>query len=241
METTKIALVTGGNRGIGAAIAHGLAEHGMTVVIGARDPHAGEEAARRIGGRSVPLDVTDDVSVRDAAARIEEWYGKLDVLVNNAGVSGGLDGQQVGEVDLAVVRAVYETNLFGVFRVTETFLPLLRTAGAARIVNVSSGTASLAWQSDPAHKYATSRIAVAYPSSKAALNMLTVMYAKGLAADGISVNAIAPGACATDFAAGLGLSLERTAEQGAAIAVRLATAPESPTGSFLEDAGTVPW
>ena len=241
MSTTKIALVTGANRGIGAAIAQGLAEYGMTVVIGARDPSAGEEAAHRIGGRPVPLDVTDDASVRDAAARVEEWYGRLDVLVNNAGVSGGLDGQLIGEVDLAVVRAVYETNLFGVFRVTEAFLPLLRKADHARIVNVSSGTGSLAWQSDPAHRYASSRIAVAYPSSKAALNMLTVMYAKGLAADGISVNAIAPGACATDFAAGLGLSLERTAEQGAAIAVHLATVRDSPTGSFLEDAGTVPW
>jgi NAD(P)-dependent dehydrogenase (short-subunit alcohol dehydrogenase family) len=241
MSTTKIALVTGGNRGIGAAIAQGLADNGMTVVVGARDADAGEEAARRIGGRSVPLDVTDDASVRDAVARIDQWYGRLDVLVNNAGISGGLDGQVVGQVDLAVVRAIYETNLFGVFRVTEAFLPLLRKAGQARIVNISSGTGSLGWQSDPAHRYASSRIAVAYPSSKAALNMLTVMYAKGLAADGISVNAIAPGACATDFAAGLGLTLERTAEQGAAIAIHLATAPESPTGSFLEDAGTVPW
>ena len=238
MAETRIALVTGATRGIGAAIARGLAERGMTVVTGARDA----EAARRAGGRSVALDVTDDASVHAAAEQLRQAYGRLDVLVNNAGISGGLQGQAVGEVDLGVARAVFETNLFGVVRVTEAFLPLLREAGGgARIVNVSSGTGSLGWQSDPAHAYATNRIAVAYPASKAALNMLTVLYAKALAADGIAVNAVAPGACATDFAAGLGLALERTAEQGAAVAVRLATAADTPTGAFLDDDGTVPW
>ena len=172
---------------------------------------------------------------------MEQWYGRVDVLVNNAGISGGRAGQLAGEVDLAVMRAVFETNLFGVVRLTEAFLPLLRKAVGARVINVSSGTGSLAWQSDPGHAFASSQIALAYPVSKAALNMLTVLYAKALAADGIAVNAVAPGACATDFAAALGLSLERTAEQGAAIAVHLATVPDSPTGTFLQDDGPVPW
>src|SRR5262249_55243352 len=182
---------------------------------------SGEQTARRLGGRALPLDVTDDASVRDAVAQLQQWYGRVDVLVNNAGISGGLAGQAPGEVNLAVMRAVVETNLFGVVRVTEAFLPLLRKAAGARVINISSGTGSLAWQSDPGHTYAASRIALAYPASKAALNMLTVLYAKALAADRIAVNAVAPGACATDFAAALGLSLQRTAEQGAAIAVHL--------------------
>ncbi|GIH19705.1 SDR family NAD(P)-dependent oxidoreductase [Rugosimonospora africana] len=241
MSTTKIALVTGANRGIGAAIAEGLAERGMTVIVGARDARSSERVAGRFGGRAVPLDVTDDTSVRDAVASVRQWYGRVDVLVNNAGISGGATGQAPGEVDLAVVRGVFETNLFGVVRVTEAFLPLLREAVGARIVNVSSGTSSLAWQSDPGRSFASSRISVAYPASKAALNMLTVLYAKALAADGIAVNAVAPGACGTDFATALGLSLERTAEQGAGIAVHLATVPDSPTGAFLQDDGPVPW
>ncbi|WFE36217.1 SDR family NAD(P)-dependent oxidoreductase [Micromonospora sp. WMMD975] len=241
MSTTRIALVTGANRGIGAAIAQGLTERGMTVVVGARDAASGEQTAQRLGGRAVPLDVTDDGSVRDAVAQVEQWYGRVDVLVNNAGISGGPAGQLAGEVDLAVMRAVFDTNLFGVVRLTDAFLPLLRKAAGARVINVSSGTGSMAWQSDPGRVFGSSQIALAYPASKAALNMLTVLYAKALAADGITVNAVAPGACATDFAAALGLSLERTAEQGAAIAVHLATVSDSPTGAFLQDDGPVPW
>ncbi|MET0414826.1 MAG: SDR family NAD(P)-dependent oxidoreductase [Actinoplanes sp.] len=241
MSTTRIALVTGANRGIGAAIAQGLAERGMTVVVGARDAASGEQTAQRLGGRAVPLDVTDDGSVHDAVAHVEQWYGRLDILVNNAGISGGGEGQLAGDVDLAVMATVFDTNLFGVVRLTEAFLPMLRKADDARVINVSSGTGSLTWQSDPGHAFGSTGIALAYPASKAALNMLTVLYAKALAADGIAVNAVAPGATATDFTAALGLSLERTAEQGAAIAVRLATVPDSPTGAFLQDDGPVPW
>ncbi|GAA0573226.1 SDR family oxidoreductase [Paractinoplanes ferrugineus] len=233
--------MTGANRGIGAAIAQGLAERGMTVVVGARDAASGERTAQRLGGRAVPLDVTDDGSVRDAVAHVQQWYGRLDILVNNAGIAGGGVGQLAGDVDLAVMRTVFDTNLFGVVRLTEAFLPLLRKADGARVINVSSGTGSLTWQSDPGHAFASTGVALAYPASKAALNMLTVLYAKALAADGIAVNAVAPGATATDFTAALGLSLERTAEQGAAIAVHLATVPAGPTGVFLQDDGPVPW
>ena len=242
MTEMEVALVTGANKGIGLAIAEGLARHGMTVVVGARDEARGAAAAERVGGRSVVLDVTDGASVEAAVAQVEGWYGRLDVLVNNAGISGGLDGQVPGAVDLEAVRAIFETNLFGVIRVTDAFLPLLRkAAGGARVVNVSSGTASLAWNSDPSRSFATRRTAAGYPASKAALNMVTVQYAKTLAGEGISVYAIAPGACATDFAADLGLALERTAEQGAAVAIRLATMAQPPTGAFLQDDGPVPW
>jgi NAD(P)-dependent dehydrogenase (short-subunit alcohol dehydrogenase family) len=236
-----IAVVTGANRGIGKAIAEGLAAAGMTVVVAARDAGKGAAVAERLGARSLRLDVTDDASVRAAAARVAGWYGRLDVLVNNAGISGGRKGQAPGEIDPDVIRAVFDTNLFGVIRVTEAFLPLLRKSAGARIVNVSSGTASLHRMTDPRHYFAGMGASAGYPAAKAALNMVTVQYAKALAGDHIAVNAVAPGACGTDFATGLGLHLDRTAEDGAAIAVRLATAPESPSGTFQEDDGEVPW
>ncbi|SNY62033.1 SDR family NAD(P)-dependent oxidoreductase [Paractinoplanes atraurantiacus] len=219
MSETKIALVTGAGRGIGAAIAEGLAARGMTVIAATR----------------ADLDVTDDTSVAAFASRCD----RLDILVNNAGISGGRDGQTPGEADLAVIRAVYETNLFGVIRVTEAFLPLLRKSADPRIINVSSGTASLHWNTDPAHNFAARGTPLGYPASKAALNMLTVQYAKAF--PGMSINATAPGACGTDFAKDLGLSLERTAADGAAIAIRLATMDGPPTAAFVSDEGPVPW
>ncbi|MDR7275381.1 SDR family NAD(P)-dependent oxidoreductase [Catenuloplanes atrovinosus] len=240
MDNERIALVTGANKGIGAAIAEGLAGHGLTVVVAARDAAKGAATAARIGAHAVTLDVTDDASVARAAAEVTDRFGRLDVLVNNAGISGGRR-QVPGAVDLDVVRGIFDTNLFGVIRVTEAFLPLLRRASGARIINVSSGTASMARMTDPDFSFAT-RIAMAgYPVSKSALNMLTVQYAKALADDGITVTAIAPGACDTDFATALGLHLDRTAAQGAAIAVTLATSGERPTAAFLSDEGTVPW
>jgi NAD(P)-dependent dehydrogenase (short-subunit alcohol dehydrogenase family) len=212
-----------------------------TVVVAARDKQRGEEAAARLGARPLVLDVTDEVSVRAAAARVDDWFGRLDVLVNNAGISGGRTGQIPGEVDLDTIRAVFETNVFGVIRVTEAFLPLLRKSAGACIVNVSSGTGSLHRQTDPDHYFAARAALVGYPTSKTALNMLTVQCAKALAADHIAVNAVAPGACGTDFAEELGLTLERTAAEGAAIAVHLATTEDSPTGGFFQDDGAVPW
>ena len=238
---SKIALVTGANKGIGRAIAEGLAGLGMTVVVAARDPRRGAETADRLGARSVVLDVTDPASVRAAAVQVDGWFGRLDVLVNNAGISGGRAGQLPGEVDLDTVRAVFETNFFAVIGVTEAFLPLLRRSPDARIVNVSSGTGSLHWQTDPDHYFAGLPAFTGYPASKTALNMLTVQYAKALAGNNIRVNAVAPGACGTDFAKDLGFTLERTAAQGAAIAVHLAGAEDGPTAGFFDDDGAVPW
>jgi NAD(P)-dependent dehydrogenase (short-subunit alcohol dehydrogenase family) len=219
----------------------------MTVVVGARDPEKGAEAVAEInaaGGTAHPigLDVTDRRGVGAAAEQLAERFGRLDVLVNNAGISGDLGAQAPGSAHLDEVRAVFETNLFGVVTVTEAMLPLLRRSPAARIVNVSSGTSSMSWTTDATHYMSRLPAALAYPVSKAALNMLTVQYAKALSGDGILVNAIAPGACDTDFTKSVAGRLSRTAEDGAAIVVRLATlGRECPTGGFFDDDGRVPW
>lgn len=140
------------------------------------------------------------------------------------------------------VRAAFETNVFGVMMVTNAMIPLLRRSPAARIVNISSDVGSLAKMADSAHYFATLPGSAAYPPSKTALNSLTVQYAKDLRADNILVNAAAPGACATDFTKHLGIPITRTAADGAAIAVRLATlGPDGPTGGFFSDDGPVPW
>ena len=240
-QDSTIALVTGANKGIGQAVAARFAGLGMTVLLGYRDPGRGEDAAaalRASGGeaRAVVLDVTDPGTIEAAAARIDGEFGRLDVLVNNAGISG--QRQLPGAVDLAVVRAVFETNLFGVIAVTEAMLPLLRRSPAARIVNISSGTGSLGWMTDPEHYFWQRPGSAAYPVSKTALNALTVQYAKTLAAGNILVNAVAPGPCATDFIKGMGLDLTRTAADGAEIAVRMATiGDDGPAGGFFDDDG----
>ncbi|NKZ08886.1 SDR family oxidoreductase [Actinomadura latina] len=250
VNDTVTALVTGANKGIGYAIAQGLAGRGMTVLLGARDPALGEKAAASLRDaghdvRAVALDVTDAASVEAAAGQVTARTGRLDVLVNNAGISGGAR-HLPDEADLDVVRQVFDTNLFGVIRVTNAMLPLLRRAPAGRIVNISSGTSSMAAMTDPGHYFWDTAAAAAYPASKAALNMLTIQYAKRLRDTGILVNAAAPGGCATDFTAEFarlsGRVVERTAEQGAAIAIRLATLDGGgPTGGFFDDDGPVPW
>lgn len=247
----RIALVTGANKGIGRATAEQLAALGMTVLVGARDPRHGEDTAaavRAAGGDAyvVALDVTDPTTVQAAARRVEERFGHLDVLVNNAGISGAgpsapLDVRdQVPSVaDLDIVRAVFETNVFGVIAVTNAMLPLLRRSPAPRIVNLSSDAASLTLTSDPDGPFAGLPPVAAYTPSKTALNALTVQYANELRKDGVLVNAAAPGFCATDINHHTG---HRTAAQGAAIVVRLATlGADGPTGGFFSEDGPVPW
>jgi NAD(P)-dependent dehydrogenase (short-subunit alcohol dehydrogenase family) len=183
----------------------------------------------------VPLDVTDDASTSAAAGLIEAQAGRLDVLINNAGITGG--AQTPTTVDPATVRAVVETNVIGVIRVTNALLPLLRRSRAPRIVNMSSTVGSLTRQSTPGAE--TGPIAVAYSPSKTFLNAVTVQYAKELAGTDILVNAACPGFVATDLNDFRGV---RTPEQGAAIAIRLATLPDDgPSGGYFDDEGAIPW
>jgi NAD(P)-dependent dehydrogenase (short-subunit alcohol dehydrogenase family) len=243
MSERTIALVTGANKGIGYEIAAGLGALGWSVGVGARYDERRDTAVEKLRAAGVdafgvPLDVTDDVSVAAAAGLIEERAGRLDVLVNNAGVTGGIP-QEPTRVDLAAVRTAVETNVIGVIRVTNAMLPLLRRAAAPRIVNMSSSVGSLTRQTSSADQGAVGPLSVAYAPSKTMLNAVTIQYAKELRGTNILINAACPGYTATDLNGFRGV---RTPEQGAAIAVRLATlADDGPTGGFFEDAGVVPW
>jgi NAD(P)-dependent dehydrogenase (short-subunit alcohol dehydrogenase family) len=238
----SIALVTGANKGIGKEIARQLADAGHTVYLGSRELSRGERAAEEIGGdtRALQIDVTDQRSVEDAAGQVPA----LDILVNNAGISG--DGKTPDLEDLDTVRRIFETNVFGVFAVTNAFLPALRRSAHPRIVNISSGTGSMAASAGQvtgvmASPTPSGRFA-AYRSSKTALNELTLLYAITLADEGFKVNALAPGARRTDLNANVATAGGDPAE-GAAGAVRLALLPDdAPTGQFLSWDGTVvPW
>ncbi|MGI3229389.1 SDR family oxidoreductase [Streptomyces sp. GTA36] len=246
MSETKIALVTGANKGIGYEIATGLGTRGYRVGVGARDEVRRESAVEKLRAAGVdafgvPLDVTADLSVTEAAELVERRAGRLDVLVNNAGISGPPTGQGRAQdptaLDLDVVRTVVETNVIGVIRVTNAMLPLLRRSTSPRIVNVSSSVASLTRQADPDIEIGP--VMAAYSPSKSFLNAVTVQYARQLADTNILINAACPGLVATDFT---GFQGPRTPEQGAATAIRLATLPDGgPTGSFFEDDGVIPW
>jgi NAD(P)-dependent dehydrogenase (short-subunit alcohol dehydrogenase family) len=247
---TTTALITGANKGIGLATARLLGAKGMTVLVGARDAERGARAVRELrdGGADahhVPLDVTDEASVRKAAEWIDAEYGHLDVLVNNAGIARFDGAGRPSETTLDALREVYETNVFGVVTVTNAMLPLLRKASAARIVNVSSEVGSIGSMTDPDSPL-WPMSSVPYPSSKAALNMVTAMYAKELRDTPIRVNAANPGYCATDLNGNSGF---RTPEQGAEVSAYLATLPDDgPSGllwGYLWDGsdsyGRLPW
>ncbi|MEU3660382.1 SDR family oxidoreductase [Streptomyces sp. NPDC032940] len=237
----KVALVTGANKGIGYEIAAGLGTLGWTVGIGARNEERREAAVDKLRAAGadvfgVPLDVTDEASVTAAARMIEEQTGRLDALVNNAGITGGMP-QEPTTVDVDRVRAAVETNVIGVIRVTNALLPLLRRSPAPRIVNVSSRVGSLGLQTT--RGAGTGPISVAYAPSKTFLNAVTVQYAKELADTHILINAVCPGYTATDLNGFRGV---RTPQQGAAAAIRLATVDgHEPTGCFFDDEGEVPW
>ncbi|MFC4533012.1 SDR family NAD(P)-dependent oxidoreductase [Sphaerisporangium dianthi] len=242
-----VALVTGANQGIGREIAAQLAGLGMTVLLGARDPRRGEEAAAALRSatgadvRALTLDVTDRASIDAATKYAAEQFGVLDVLVNNAGILGDLPGQDPCDADLDAIREVFETNVFGVIAVTSAMIPLLTRSAAGRVVNLTSGLGSLALMSDPAGPFARRPPTAAYAPSKTAVNALTVQYANALRAHGVLVNAADPGPCATAFAPAL-RGLARTAADGAEVAVRLATlGPDGPTGGCFGADGPIPW
>ncbi|MFJ5516988.1 SDR family oxidoreductase [Streptomyces griseoluteus] len=235
----RTALVTGANKGIGKHIARLLVAEGFTVYVGSRDRALGQRAVEEIGtgARLLVLDVTDLDGVARAATRVD----RLDVLVNNAGISPSL--APPGDTGVEEFRRTYETNVFGVVAVTNAFLPALRRSPCPRIVNVSSGTASLTWSTNPNPQFTPgSGGAAAYRSSKAALNTLTVLYAQTLAEDGFKVNALAPGMRATDLNPLAAAAGDDPAE-AAQGAVRLALlADDGPTGGFFSWDGTpVPW
>jgi NAD(P)-dependent dehydrogenase (short-subunit alcohol dehydrogenase family) len=250
--TTTIALITGANKGIGLETARQLGARGFTVLAGARDEARGLEAesALREGGaeaRFVPLDVTDPKSAREAADWVDREYGRLDVLVNNAGIARA--GGPPSQTDLDVMREVYETNVFGVIIVTNAMLPLLRRAPAARIVNVSSEVGSITSMTDPASPLAQMPASLAYPSSKSALNMITAIYARELRDTPIKVNAANPGYTATDLNRNSGF---RSVAEGAEASVHLATLDaDGPSGILwghlwtvagsADDYGPLPW
>ena len=236
----RVALVTGGGRGIGRAVALELARCGARILIGVRSAEAAARALvdLRAEGAEVEaalLDVCDDASVRAAAERVTHEIGRLDVLVNNAGVL--VEGSAL-TLAAPVVRAVFETNVLGPWRVTAAFAPLLRASPHGRVVNVSSGAGSIAELPDKVSPDGTSSHAP-YRISKAALNALTRLQAIELGPDGILVNAVCPGWVRTDMG---GATATRSPAQGAASVMRLVlVSDDGPTGGFFRDGVPVPW
>jgi len=250
MQDKPVALVTGANQGIGLQIAKDLVARGFTVLVGSRDLARGKEAVKTIDGDAhlLQLDVTDKASIAAAAERVRNEFGRLDVLINNAAIShtGRMisveeyaKSSRPSNVSLDEVRAVWETNVFGVLAVYQAMLPLLRGAPAARIVNVSSGVGSLTMNSDPAYPW-RSIFGPVYPASKTALNALTVAMAIELEPTRIKVNAVSPGFTKTNLNNYAGTE---TVEEGAAEAVRVALlGPDGPTGTFTHaKLGKLPW
>jgi NAD(P)-dependent dehydrogenase (short-subunit alcohol dehydrogenase family) len=244
-----VALVTGANKGIGLQIARDLAAEGFIVLVGSRNLKNGETAAKSIEGeaRAIQLDVTDQASIAAAADRIRNEFGRLDVLVNNAGISHAPtpdrsleDIVQAGRMSVASleeIHTVFDTNVFGVIAVTQAMLPLLKEAPTARIVNVASSGGSLTLNSDPTNPHRS--MFGTYSASKAAANAVTVAFAADLETAGITVNAACPGFTGTDLNFFRGT---RTVEQAAHEPVRLALiGTDGPTGTFSDEDGPIPW
>jgi NAD(P)-dependent dehydrogenase (short-subunit alcohol dehydrogenase family) len=251
MHDKPVAVVTGANQGIGLQIAKDLVTHGFTVLLGSRNLARGEVAAKEVGpnARALQLDVTDQASIAAAAQRVRKELGRLDVLINNAAISNTrmrpdmtveeyTESTRPSNVSLDEMRAVFETNVFGVVAVTQAMLPLLREAPAARIVNVSSGVGSLTRNSNPAFHYRPN-FGPVYPASKTALNAITLAMAIELESTGIKVNAACPGYTKTNLNNYAGT---QTVEEGAREPVRLALlGPDGPTGTYSNSDGPIPW
>ncbi|MBN8951282.1 MULTISPECIES: SDR family NAD(P)-dependent oxidoreductase [unclassified Rhizobium] len=247
----RIALVTGANQGVGLQVAKELVANAVTVFVGSRDLKRGEEAAREIGAGAIPiqLDVTNIDSIANAAKRIGDEFGRLDLLVNNAAISNTRKGNlsleeyvkvsKASNVSLDEVRTVWETNVFGVLAVYQAMLPLLRLSSDARIVNVSSGAGSLTANADPSfphHAY----FGPVYPASKAALNAITLAMMIELEETGIKVNLVSPAFTKTNLN---GYQGTESVEDGSREVVRVALlGPDGPTGTFTRwENTTIPW
>ena len=239
----KIALVTGGNKGIGLEAVRNLSNAGCTVLLGARNADRGQQAVRQIQQAGlddvhfIEIDVTRQDTITAAAQQIEKRFGRLDILMNNAGVNLTGDGLP-GAADPEVVQKIFETNFFGALRVAQTMLPLLRKSPAGRIVNVSSGLGSIALNGDPAWAHYNAKL-IGYNASKAALNMLTVHLAYELRDTKIKVNSADPGYTRTDLNNNSGT---QPVEVGAIAATRLALLDDDgPTGKSFSKDGPQPW
>jgi NAD(P)-dependent dehydrogenase (short-subunit alcohol dehydrogenase family) len=241
MPSTKVALVTGANKGIGYEIARQLGIAGVFVLLGVRNQAKGEEAARTLQAHGIAvepllLDVTDDESVARAAAFVEKQYGHLDILVNNAGITDDRSTKP-SEKPVQDFAVSFDTNFFGPIRLLHAMIPLLRKSPAGRVVNMSSGKGSLAQHAamdDEPHINTAP-----YNASKAALNRVMLDYAKELKGTTIKINNVCPGFVSTDLNGHAGV---RSPEDGAKIAVKMALLTEQgPTGTFQNDEGPVPW
>lgn len=243
MAHDRIALVTGANKGIGLEIARQLAQAGVHVIIGARDANRAaapmkDLAAQGLAVELLPIDLNDHASIAAAARTIDARYGRLDILINNAGIVDAADGPPTTS-SAEAARRIMETNFIGTLAVTQAMLPLLRKAPAARIVNLSSSLGSLTVNSDPTSPYYDARL-IGYNASKAAVNMLTVQLAQELRDTNITVNSVSPGYVKTDLT---GHNGHMTPEEGARLPVQYAllSKEDAVSGKFVEPGGVTPW
>jgi NAD(P)-dependent dehydrogenase (short-subunit alcohol dehydrogenase family) len=243
MTQKRIALVTGANKGIGLEIARQLAQTGVDVIVGARDASRlataiADLAAQGLAAQSLLIDLLDHASIKAAAQRIEAQHGRLDILINNAGVVDTADGPP-STSSAEAARRIMETNFVGTLAVTQAMLPLLRKAPTARIVNLSSSLGSLTVNGDPTSPYYDARL-IGYNASKAAVNMLTVQLAQELRGTAIAVNSVSPGYVKTDLTGHTGYM---TPEQGARLPVQYALMSQenAVSGKFIEPTGVTPW
>ena len=231
MDNKRIALITGGNRGIGFEVARQLAEKGIEVLIGSRDVDKGQQAVTKLTSNNLPvtfiqIDVTNQTTIDLAVSQVAKLYGRLDILINNSGVF--TNEPRPNELTLELIRHNFEVNFFGAFAVTKAFLPLLRQSSSGRIVNVSSGLGSIHFHQTNGQSY----FYCAYSASKASLNMFTFQLAKDLQDTKIKVNACTPGLTATELTGYHGHSVEI----GAKSTVFLATLPDDgPSGKYFDE------
>lgn len=241
--SAKIALVTGGNKGIGLETCRQLAAQGCAVLLGSRDAQRGRAAAgalkeKGLDVRALALDVTDQRSIAAAAGMVEKEFGRLDILVNNAGVFAEAWDRPPSATTQDELRRTFETNFFGAVAVTQAFLPLLRRSSAGRIVNLSSILGSMSEHQDPKSSI-YGMTTLAYNASKAALNMFTVNLAHELKDTPIKVNAAHPGWVKTDMGTD---AAPMEIPDGARTSVRLATLPiDGPTGGYFHMTDRLRW
>lgn len=243
-DTKKVALITGANKGLGFEMARQLAQAGVTVVLGARDTQRGEAAAAQLRGQGLDahflkLDVTHPADHRSAAAFLEQQFGHLDILINNAGISlEGLGGGKASSTPPDVLHRTFETNFFAPVALTQTLLPLLRKSPAGRIVNMSSILGSQTFHADPASPIYNFK-SLAYDSSKAALNSFTIHLAHELRDTRIKVNSAHPGWVKTDMGTDAApMEIPDGAKTGVALAL---LGDDGPTGGYFHLGKPLPW